>query len=637
MQSTRLSLTNRLLCSGVIVLLMLLGSCGVVPKNAPVGKPFVFKYTVTVDGNFSPAEKSNLETRLARQLDDSIRVRTVRKLIYKGVNRPVLDKPPVYDPSNAERSKVFMRALLVSLGYFKDTITDNAVFDTISAEEIRTTVNFIVKPGNAVTIDSFRYNLSDSNLQKLAVSTQGQALIKKGEAFAKTSISSELDRLVELYRNNGYMKFGREELYGLWDTLDVSLLKPVTDPFEQLELLQKLQARKDSLKANLEIRLRPNADTVKLRQYKVGNIYLFPEHTPLEARGKFVQVAPGVFVDTVQRVFVPKIFPPYLYLKTGDIYDQRNFVRTINRFNQLGSWRMVAIDQNIRSGTDTSDFSIRLTPAKKYSFTANLEGSRNENAVSGNLFGIGVNFSLQNRNFARRANIANTSIRVGVETGRDKAAGINFIQTKQLSATHTIYFPRAIFPYNKIFNAGTQATSRTVLSLSGALTERRALYNLNTANLAYGIDFRWGTTDMSIRWPNVEYSSFTSQPRLDTIFSRNPSLRNVFTDGLIVSAKVGAVHNEIRDKRVSVIRGNLEISGIPGLRNNFFDTNLYRFVKLDAEYIQKTKLGKNDLVFRFLPAWGMNLHLQWHPLKNITCHSSGNILRVVPTACVHGV
>ncbi len=55
-------------------------------------------------------------------------------------------------------------------------------------------------------------------------------LVKKGEPFAKAPISAELDRLVELYRNNGYLRFGREDLYGLWDTLDVSLLRPLWTP-----------------------------------------------------------------------------------------------------------------------------------------------------------------------------------------------------------------------------------------------------------------------------------------------------------------------------------------------------------------------------------------------------------------------
>ena len=70
-------------------------------------------------------------------------------------------------------------------------------------------------------------------------------------------------------------------------------------------------------------------------------------------------------------IFKPKIFPQNIYFKRGDLYNQQKYLRTINRFNSLGAWRLVNIEQKPRLGEDTADFNIRLTPAKKYSFTAN--------------------------------------------------------------------------------------------------------------------------------------------------------------------------------------------------------------------------------------------------------------------------
>ncbi len=105
------------------VSVIFLASCGVVPKNYPKNQPFVFKYNVDVEGNVTPQQKSELISRLSNQLDDSIKVRTARRLIYRGINRPVLNKPPLYDSNNADKSVVYMRGLLRSLGYFKDTIS----------------------------------------------------------------------------------------------------------------------------------------------------------------------------------------------------------------------------------------------------------------------------------------------------------------------------------------------------------------------------------------------------------------------------------------------------------------------------------------------------------------------------------
>ena len=617
MASTRLFKTNKIIQFLGVVCLFMFASCGVVPKNYPSKKPFVFKYNVAVEGNVTTVQKTELITRLTNQLDDSIRVRTARRLIYKGVNRPVLNNPPVYDSSNADKSIVYMRALLRSMGYFKDTISYKAIIDTVGDDQYRTTVNFKVTPGKIVRIDSFSYNIKQADLQALTLANQKESLIKKGDPFAKFTISQELDRLVNLYRENGYMRFGREELIGLWDTLDVSLLKPTFDPFEEIESLQKIKENRENPKANLEIRLKPGFDSSKLIKYFIGDVTVYPDITlDTTSDTRKETITRGIKVISYQNIFKPKIFPQNISLHHGDLYDQRNYFKTINRFNSLGAWRLVNIEQTPRLEKDTADMTIRLTPARKYSFTANLEGSRNSNAISGNLFGIAVNVGLQNRNFARAANQANTNVRFGVETGRDTVTGVKFIQTRQVSIGHTIFFPRAIIPFNKKIPEKIKNSFRTILSINGALTERRNLYYLNTIAGSWGYEFQVGKKFFSIRIPNIEYSYLKSQPTLDTIFKYNPSLRNVFTDGFIASVSAGMSMAGGRNKNVNTLRVNIEESGLlTGLikNNKFLDSNLYRFIKIDVDIARKIVLKKSALIFHVFAGVGYEFNSTVNP------------------------
>jgi outer membrane protein insertion porin family len=578
-------------CTGLLI--FFISSCTIV-KKYPVNKPFVYKTNINVIGNFTSTEKENLTSRLKGQLDDSMKVRSVSKILWS-----VMKNPPVYDSVNADKSIIYMRGLLVALGYFKDTITYKAVVDSSHKDQYRTTVDFNVTPGKVVKIDSFAYNIRQQELQSLALITQNQALVKKGDPFAKAAISLELDRLVELYRNNGYMRFGREVLIGLWDTLDIELLEPTLDPLEQLELLQKLRERRENPTADLEIRLRPDFDSTKLTKYYVGNITVYPD-VSLDTTGftrTEVMADPTIKVISYRNMFKPKIFPPNIFLRHKEVYDQRNYFRTINRFNSLNAWRLTNIEQVPRKNTDTTDFVIRLTPARKYSFVANLEGSRNNNAVSGNLLGIAVNAGLQNRNFARAANQSSTNIRFGVETGRDTATDVKFIQTRQLSINHTFSFPRPI-PRMKWLPEYIRNSFRTVLAFNAALTERRELYNLNTINGSWGYEFQWGRKYMTLRFPNIEYSSFKSQPRLDTIFKYNPSIRNIFSDGLISSMMAGVRVTGGRNKNINNLSFNVEVSGLLSglIKNSFIDTNLYRFIKTDLDFAQKISLGRSALV-----------------------------------------
>lgn len=594
-------------------------SCTVVKKYQP-DKPYVYRTNINLIGNFSNEEKKALKGGLEEQLDDSMQVRKIEKLFWS-----VLKTPPVYDSTNADKSLIFMRALLRSQGYFTDSLyyTDTVV--KAGKDQYRATIDFFVRPGKLVHLDTVTYNLRQAELQHLADSTRNAAFIKKGDPFAKGPISAELDRLTELYRNNGYLRFNRDEMIGLWDTLDIALLQPTLDPFEQLELLQRLRARRDNPTANLEIRLR-NYDSSRLVKYYIGNVTVYPDYSP-DTIGitPEVKVVEGITVIQYFNRFKAKIFPPNIYLPRDSVYRQRRYIRTLNRFNSLGAWRLVTIDQLPRKDQDTVDFVIRLTPAQKYSFNTNLEGSINQSAISGNLFGIGVNVGLQNRNFAKGANLATTNLRYGIELGN---TGSNqFIQSKQASFSHTIYFPR-IIPNMRFIPKNFRDNLRTMFSFNAANTERRLLYNLTTINGAWGYEFQrrngWLFTFKPI---NIEYSYLIKRDSLNTLIDNNPSLRNIFTDGFISSIIGNATRSwgksrlsgsERKTSTLNVVKLNLEASGLLAsglIHNDFLDRELYKFVKLDAEFARLIRFPKSSVALRAFAGAGYELNSTRNPDK----------------------
>lgn len=587
-----------------VLLATTLTACFTIVKKYPVQKPFVYKTNINLIGKFSNAEKEGLLNGLRGQLDDSIRVRKLDKLLWS-----VLRRPPVYDSINADNSIVYMRALLHASGYFNDSIYYRATIDT-SGEQYRTAVDFYVTPGKVYRLDSISYSMRTPDLQHIADSTRSSSFIKKGEPFARAPVSAELDRLTELYRNSGYLRFGREELVGLWDTLDVSLLQPTLDPFEQLELLQKLRARRENPTANLEIRLK-TIDSAKLVKYYIGNVTLYPNSTSdtlgLERR---VKVVDGITVIQHYNQFKPKIFPDNVYLDHDSLYRIRRYLRTINRLNSLGTWRSVNIEQYPRKNQDTVDFVIRLTPAKKYSFNTNVESSINQSAISGNLFGVGLNVGLQNRNFAKGANIANSNVRFGIELGSNKEKGLNqFIQTRQLAFSHSIYSPRVV-PNFKFIPKRFKDNFRSVFNFNAATTERRLLYNLTTVNASYGYEFQFPRRKIlaSIKPVNVEFSNLIKRDSLNKLIALNPSLANIFTDGF-VSSIIGnfTVSGGSSVNRINRFRANIEQSGVllGMFRNTFLDDELYRYIKTDAEFARLIRFPKStSLALRFFAGIG---------------------------------
>lgn len=167
----------------LIAALFFLQSCISVVKNPP-SRPFVYQTNIEIEGKFSTDEKKRLTSQLEQQLHDSIRVRKVQSWILW----ETLKNPPVYDTLNVGKSEVYMKALLNSLGYYRDTIEYNADIDTVNTTQYRTTVNFKVRPGKLTRLDSVWYSMDrkdtsnlpgSDTLQQITLQSLKESFLKK--------------------------------------------------------------------------------------------------------------------------------------------------------------------------------------------------------------------------------------------------------------------------------------------------------------------------------------------------------------------------------------------------------------------------------------------------------------------------
>ncbi len=591
-----------------------LTSCITWIKNPPAGKPYVLETNVHINGNVPKKVKQQLVSELYTQVEDTLKPRFKSWPFFQ-----VMKSPSVFDSAYLGTSKQFMSLMLNTLGYFRDSIDVSTSFKegkrrSDGQPTTAVTINFHINPGPLTHIDSLSYTLKDSigsspnrnNLQLLTnINTVDKGLIKKGDAFNSNIIGAEIDRLAEVYRNNGHLRFGKDLFVALWDTIDVSILQPSMDPFEQLEQLEKRRLRQLNPTANLELKLKSNIDTNRLKKYYVGNITVIPEFN-IDTTG----IAPKiVWVDSIKVInynntFRPEILPENIYLKKGMLYRQRTYQRTLTRISSLGSWRMAYIDALPRANQDTVDFLIKLTPATKYGFNFSVEGSQNSNIVSNNL-GVGISTGVQNKNLFRSAILATTGFRYGREFGAIGGIWKNN-RSEQISFSQNIYIPR-LLPVFGFIPKDLRENFRTVLSLNTAHTRSFGYYGLNTVNASWGYDFRYrnGLT-LSLKLPNIEFSRLTPTDSLLRAFDKTPSLRYSFNDGFITSSILSATINRPGDKISSIIKTNIEYSPlIAGLiKNKFLDSNLYRFIKIDGEYARLIHFPRTRLALRFFAGVG---------------------------------
>ncbi len=604
----------------------ILNSC-VIPKNYPA-RPFVYSTNINIQGNLPAAQKADLKLKMENQLDDSLKTRL--KTIFPEIRQLVA--PPIFDTAAALRSVVFMNNLLHAEGYYKASITWDSsllVRKPFELKQIvfkkkkhlpqqRVTVNFRVEPGKNYKFDSIVYRLQDSVLQLLAMSRRNGSLLKKGQPYSVDVISAEIDRLVELFRNNGYYKFSRDDLSAERDTVFAALINPSLDPFEQLRLLQEAKNRQDKPQMNIVISLRNPATLSHFRKYYIRSVNIFPDLDLLEDStiSRFDSVSiNGIHVYNRFNKFKASFIVSKTLLRPGELLRLRNSTRTYTNYTQLNAFNQVVITmQEPKDSSEVVDVTIKMFPSIKQDLSVTADASYNTQDVitAGDLFGVGINFGLNNRNVGKQAIQSSTNLRTGVEIDFNKRA----IQTIQTSLSHNISFPRLILPKSvlKWIEADSLSAQRTILNFNGAYTDRKDFYELKSLNASLGYQLsRTKRQRKSHTWYysplNVEYVLLTPRAKLNPLLESIPNLRFSFNTGLVVSMVGG--YNYIQTTQSGAKKNDFRIGveesgGLTGLiRALDRDANLYRFVKMDADIKHYINFSKTALVFRLYGGIGI--------------------------------
>jgi outer membrane protein insertion porin family len=586
-----------------------------VPRKYPLHRPFVYAINIKVEGNLKPSDKQDLASRLANQLDDSLRVQVVS---IAGVYRRVIS-PPVFDSANLRRSVGFMVALLNASGYFTPVIKDTIRRDTIrfprhpDRDQYRVRIDFRVLPGKQLTLDSVGYALTTPELQALAIQSGSQSLLRKGMPYSKQVLSDELDRLVTLFQNHGYFKFTKKDIYFERDTVLAGLLDPTLDPFQQAALMEKLQQKRERPTMSAVVMQWPVLDSSHIIPYTIGRVTVYPDLPVLQEDTVTVSnidtssARNFTFITRTDK-FKTKTLLENIYTLPGEQYKWRNYVFTVNRFNQLGAWQQATMTLDPAENSDSVlDATLKLYPNKKYDIAPSLEASRNTNDIlsTGTLFGTAVNLTLLNRNAFREAVQTTTNLRAGVEFGG------NFIQTTDLTLSHSIAFPKPIGRPDFLAKWFPKDSSRTVVSGNTSYTDRRLsneqeFFNVKSINGSYGWESNLGNKTFLIRPFNIEYTDLIKSDSFAKYLDSFPSLNLAFKTGLVMSSQFAYSSFKKHGIATDFFSTSAETSGaVLGLIKALNDGVLWRFIKGDVTYRRHWDWRTTELAIRLFAGGGI--------------------------------
>ncbi|HVZ24410.1 MAG TPA: BamA/TamA family outer membrane protein, partial [Sediminibacterium sp.] len=557
--------------------------------------------------------KARLSADLPNYWDDSLKVQKIQQfgILYK------IKNPPVFDSANIARSITFMNAYLNSQGYYYAGFTDSVRFDTVR-NQIRANIKMFIDVGKNITIDSVRYQMADSNLQQLTMEARSNTLLTKGAPYTKQLISSELDRLVSLYRQHGYFRFTREDVMALVDTMDTRLLQLSLDPFKQAEIIaEAARMRRENPTWKVTIFRPTDKDSSHIRQYYIGRQYFYPE-TKVTDQIDSLRFKSG-FLEEKHRsitmrykkgLFNYRPLRENSFMRSGELYDESNYYKSINTLGQLGAWDQVDAIPVVRD-KDSLDIYFFLVPAIKQSITVNQEVSLNTSDIIGqtNLWGISTNLTYNNRNVWKSAIQSVANLRAGVELNVLTNNGQQFLQTFLVNLGHTYAFPKLIQPFKNWRALNRLDNKRTLFSINGNYIDRRGYYQLRSLTTSWGYEWKKGNNVWYYKPLNLELYALDTLDGLRQLFQTSPALRNSFNSGKVLSQTLSFVRNfnSLHNPNIShYIRFGIEEAGglfglIGGLRNQ-----IYRFLKVEGEYRQSIQFQKTQLAMRAYAGVGYN-------------------------------
>jgi hypothetical protein len=597
-------------------LLFLLNACADIKKalvhEYPKQTAFVYDNKIILKGAENKKILHQLNAELSNYWDDSIKAKRIRQF---GIFSTLVN-PTKFQADKVDHTIHYMQSYLATRGYHHPQLTPIIKNDTVR-DEWRVRLTMEVQLNKKTIIDTVTYVLNDPILQKIAKANSQAAYIKKGSAYSNESINNELDRLVELFRSNGYYYFTKEKIFAEVDTIDQALMQLNLDPLGQMEQVKKVGKKEDenpSWKVSFQLRNTNNNNT---KQYPIGqqifysDLALTDNPDSILVQGLVNKEATSLVVHQFNKPkFKTHLFEEQSIIRKGDLFNESMFYQTLNNFSSLGAWQQ--IDARTSLQHDSVYLHYFLLPALRHSYSIDLEGSRNTAQLgAGNLLGLSTNFTYRDRNVQKKSIPSVTSLRTGIELNINND-GRDLTQTLLWNVSHSYSFPNLLIPFVPKKQSYRQNV-RSNFSLNNSYIDRLNYYQLKSFTTNWGYEWKEtkkGSEHIWIYKPiNIELYQLKKFGKLDSLLISNPFLRSSFNEGNVISQTVNFIHagpskQNARNNNYFRI-GMEEAGGLLGMSTNLQD-QIYRYLKLELEFRKLYKFDYTEFAFRFMGGWGNN-------------------------------
>lgn len=384
------------------------------------------------------------------------------------------EEPVIYDQLMAEASCADMKRSMVNSGYLNADVT----VSTKEGHRPKTTVQYSVTPGKMFVVDTIKYTVQDSIIDRIIRNNSSQTLLIPGMNLDAGILNDERNRIVELARRHGYYRFNRDYISFVADTAagsDKVGLRMIVAP-ESIDESGKMHPHRQYRLSSIDYILSD----------KDGNI----PGTKTEAVADSCNGFRLIHSDIDDKPFLrSKVVDVHSYLREGMLYNSDSISKTYSSLSRLGILRYSNITLDTIGGERNKlKANVLMVSQPKHSFSLEMEGTN----TAGDL-GAAASMSFTDRNLFRGSEQLTLKFRGAYEsiTNLPGYSGDTYLE---YGMEANLDFPEFLAPFmSQELQRRSQATSRFSFKINA---QRRPEFQKTI--FSAGWSYKW--SDRSDSW-----------------------------------------------------------------------------------------------------------------------------------------
>lgn len=514
-----------------------------------------------------------------------------------------IGEPPVLIDSN----KLALSADRLTEYYFSKGFLNTKVDFSVQTKRLvgielkkRAVVTYTANLSNFFRISKLEYNATSQDIDRLIRKFETNQLLKVNQRLDFDKIEAERNRLVELFRNNGYYYFNNSFIDFQIDTNQV--------------LGQAVVAVNIRNQKNYEPHLQQTIDSVIVT-------------IDGKERRDTVLTSKGLVIYESEYYLEPTILNKNIIISANQLYNADRVQRTYSNLLSMGIFNFVTIRFK-PSATDSSSrliAEINLKPAVKHDLIWEPQAITTDqnNAIQtteARNYGIANNITLRNRNVFGGAESFNISSYTAIEA-QLKGANNGLVNNFRQSISAELIIPSLLYFERK--DVSQRLTRKNTKITASFLYDQ----NINFTRKVFPLNFTYNFAYERFTFSLTPFRVSLNNANPDPVFlaSLDPETQfyttQLLTDNLIAGPNASLFWTnkfDKPDKYMSIRSNPLELSGNllslyfttftnkQGINKEVFGVKYSQYSRSDIDFVFTNNVDENNtLVYRFYGGAGV--------------------------------